>query len=198
MKHVTRIVLCALAAVILALPLAAAPQQAQSAKIKPALLVIDIQNCYLTSMSEQDKKVAMETIPYLIDLFRKSGYPVITVYHHELGTDFKPGMEAFEFPKTIPVAKNDPRIIKNFPNGFKKTELEKVLREKGCNTLFLCGLSATGCVLATYHGALDLDFRAFMVKNAIISDDTALTKAVQEICQTIDYSALALLLQSLK
>ena len=99
---------------------------------------------------------------------------------------------------TVAILPDDAKVIKNYPSAFKKTELDKLLKAKGCNTLFLCGLSAVGCVLATYHGAMDLDYDVFMLKDALISHDAALTKAVQEICKTIDYYALKLVLESLR
>jgi nicotinamidase-related amidase len=175
------------------------PAEAKPApvRMKPALLVIDIQNAYLPLMDEKDKKLGMEMINYVIALFRDNGHPVIRVYH----TDPKGGpvvdSEAFEFPKTVDVKPDDPRIVKNYPSAFKKTELDKLLRQKGCNTLFLCGLSAVGCVLATYHGAKELDYDTFMVKDALISHDNALTKSVQEICHTVDYWSLKLLLENI-
>ena len=164
------------------------------AKIKPALLVIDIQNAFLPYMDEKDKKMGMEGINYFIALFRAKGFPVIRVYHTDPNSGPKPDSEEFAFPKTVAILPDDPMIVKNHPSAFKKTELDKLLKAKGCNTLFLCGLSAVGCVLATYHGAQDLDYEAFMLKDALISHDAALTKAVQEICKTIDYYALKLVL----
>lgn len=172
--------------------------KAAPAKIKPALLVIDIQNAYLPYMDEKDKKMGMEVINYLIALFRANGFPVIRVYHTDPKSGPKPDSEAFEFPKTVAILPDDAKVIKNYPSAFKKTELDKLLKAKGCNTLFLCGLSAVGCVLATYHGAMDLDYEVFMAKDALISHDAALTKAVQEICKTIDYYALKLVLESLR
>lgn len=41
----------------------------------------------------------------------------------------------------------------------KNTDLDKILKEKDVNTLFLVGLSGTGCVLATYFGGIDHDLR---------------------------------------
>ena len=140
----------------------------------------------------------MEMINYYIELFRANGFPVIRVYHTDPQRGPKPGSEEFEFPKTVAVKPDDPKIIKNYASAFKKTELDKLLKAKGCNTLFLCGLSAVGCVLATYHGAMDLDYDVFMLKDALISHDAALTKAVQEICKTIDYYALKLVLESVR
>lgn len=177
---------------------AAEPAKAAPAKIKPALLVIDIQNAFLPLMDDKDKKMGMEMINFYIGLFRANGFPVIRVYHTSPASGPKPGSEEFEFPKTVAVLPDDPQIVKNYPSAFKKTELDKLLKAKGCNALFLCGLSAVGCVLATYHGAMDLDYDAFMLKDALISHDAALTKSVQQICTTIDYYALKLVLESVR
>jgi nicotinamidase-related amidase len=92
----------------------------------------------------------------------------------------------------------DTKIIKNYPSAFKKTELEKILREKGYDTLFLCGLSATGCVLATYHAAADLDYNVFMIRDALISPDAGLTQAVERICETVSLGGVDAMLKSSK
>jgi len=177
----------------LTLAFSAVPQPRQS-EVKPALLVIDIQNEFLPSMAEQDRKSGLEMINTYIALFRMYDLPIIRIYHTDPQEGPKPDTEAFEFPKTMMIRESDPKIIKNFGNAFKKTDLEKLLKEKGVNTLFLCGLSATACVLATYHGGLDLDFNTFMLKGALISGNADSTKAVHEICRTISPSALRLLL----
>ena len=195
MKKVVLLILLLLLLFSMAWLVAAEPAKAVPAKIKPALLVIDIQNAYLPYMDEKDKKMGMEMINYVIALFRANGFPVVRVYHTDLQGGPKPDSEAFEFPKTVVIQPDDAKVIKNYPSAFKKTELDKLLRGKGCNTLFLCGLSAVGCVLATYHGAMDLDYEVLMVKDALISHDAALSKSVQEICHTIDYYALKLLLE---
>jgi nicotinamidase-related amidase len=148
-------------------------------------------------MDEKDVKLGMEMINHYIGLFRSGGFPVIRIYHSDLRMGPKPGSEEFEFPKTVAVQNSDARIVKNHGNAFKKTDLDKLLKEKGCNTLFLCGLSAVGCVLATYHGANDLDYNTFMLKDGLISHDAELTSAVQRISKTIDYFAVGLVLRSL-
>jgi nicotinamidase-related amidase len=177
---------------------AADAPKAATTRVKPALLVIDIQNAYLPRMDEKDKKIGMEMINYYIGLFRANGFPVIRVHHTDLEMGPKPGSEEFEFPKTVAIQPEDPQIIKNYPSAFKKTELDKLLKAKGSNTLFLCGLSAVGCVISTYYGARDLDYDVFMLEDALISHDAALTKAVQEITATIGYYPLKLLLESVR
>ena len=175
---------------------ASAAEKPAPPKMKPALVVMDVQNVWLPYMDEKDKKVGMDMINHVIALFRDNGFPVIRVYHTEPGEGPAPGTEAFEFPKAVAVRDDDPKIVKNYGSAFKKTDLDKVLRDKGVNTVFLVGLSAVGCVLATYHGADDLDYNVFMVKHALISHDATLTKSVYDICSTISYGPLKLLLET--
>ncbi len=172
--------------------------QAQEAirdqEMKPALLVIDIQNSFLDYMSDE-KKLALEMINAAIYTFRQMKLPVIRVYHTNPGWGPEPGTEAFEYPKSVAILDDDPKVIKNYPNAFIKTDLDKILKEKGCNTLFLCGLSATGCVLATYHGALEREYKPFMIKEAIISNNAQYTNVIKDICSSVDFETMTIMLQ---
>jgi nicotinamidase/pyrazinamidase len=161
--------------------------------MKPALLVIDIQKAFLPMMSP-DKEMAMEYINALIDLFRKHGYPVIRVYHTSEEYGVTPGTDGFEFPESVKILPTDPKVIKTYPDGFNKTDLDKVIKATGSNTLFLCGLSAVGCVLATWIGAQNLDYKAFMVKKAIISHNAEYTKNVEEIFDAVPYDVVNLII----
>ncbi len=167
-------------------------------RTKPALLVIDIQNAYLPYMSEEDKRTGMYMINAAIELFRENGFPIIRIYHTDPKEGPPPGTKAFEFPETVKISPDDPKIIKNYPSAFKKTELGKWLRENEYNTVFLCGLSAVGCVMATYWGANDLDFKAFMIKDALISHNSTYTDFVEDICETVTYTAMKLILENLE
>ena len=164
-------------------------------QLKPALVIIDIQNQYLPYMSESDKKLALEMINASIFLFRQYNLPIIRVYHTDPKWGPKPDTKEFEFPDSIKTEPGDPKIIKNYPNAFKKTDLEKMLKEKEINTLFLCGLSAVGCVLATYQSALDLDYNVFMIKDALISHKSEYTDFVEEIEETISYHTMKIMLE---
>jgi nicotinamidase-related amidase len=167
-------------------------------EIRPALVVIDIQNIYLSMMDEKSKNIALWMINENIKYFRQHGFPVILVYHTDSRYGPEPGSEEFKYPSSIEINEKDLKIIKNYPNAFKKTDLEKVLREKGCNTLFLCGFSAVGCVLATYFGADALDFNVLMIKDALISHNATYTKFVEDICETVGPNAMTLILQNAK
>jgi nicotinamidase-related amidase len=164
---------------------------------KPALLVVDIQNEYLPVMDQKDVKPGMESINTVIGLFRKYHYPVIRVQHTQIGRGPAPGTEAFEFPKTIPVTVDDPQIIKNYPSAFTKTSLDSLLRAQGCTSVYLCGLSAVGCVLATYFGAMDRGYDTYMVREAIISHNADYTNVIRNITGALPLPSVELNLKVL-
>ncbi len=165
-------------------------------QIKPALLVIDTQNAYMGIVSEQEKFTAYYFINSLIDLFRKNGYPVIRVYHHDVLSGPHPGDEAFEYPSAIKVEKNDRMVVKTYPDAFNKTELDKVLKETGSNTLFLTGFSAVGCVISTYVGAMNHDYNVHMVKYAIMSHDAGYTDNIEIIFDAVSWEVVKQMVES--
>jgi nicotinamidase-related amidase len=172
------------------------PKEQTKAQIKPALLIIDIQNVYLSMVPEREKEVAMYYINGLIELFRSNGYPIIRIYHLDKESGPKPDSEQFEYPTSVLIKDEDAKVIKTYGNGFNKTDLDKIIKEQGSNTLFLCGLSAVGCVLATWIGAQDHDYKAFMVKNAIMSHDSNYTKNVEDMFDAVSYDIVQLILEN--
>jgi len=171
-------------------------KQEQKAPIKPALVVIDIQNAFLPSIPDKDKETAMEYINYYIQLFRSQGYPVIRVYHQSEEYGVLPGTDQFEFPASVLIKPDDPKVIKTYPDGFNKTDLDKVIKESGSNTLFLCGLSAVGCVLATWIGAANNDYKAFLLKDAIMSHNSEYTDNIEVMFDAVSYDVVKLILDN--
>lgn len=164
--------------------------------MKPALIIIDIQNQFLPWMVDEERELGLQMINNAIWLFRQNGFPVIRVYHSDPNGGPDPDSEAFQFPESVQIKDDDPMIIKNYPSAFKKTKLEQMLRDKNCNTVFLCGLSSVGCVLATYFGAQDRDIDAFMVKNAIMSHKESYSDFIQEICDSVSWKTLKVMLEN--
>jgi nicotinamidase-related amidase len=148
---------------------------------KPALLVVDIQNEYLPTMDQRDVEPGMKAINEVIGMFRKYRYPVIRVHHEEIGKGPSPGTEAFDFPKTVPVTADDPLIIKHHPSAFTKTSLDSVLKAQGVTTVYVCGLSAVGCALATYYGSMDRGYETHMVREGLISHNMDYTTVIRNI-----------------
>jgi nicotinamidase-related amidase len=164
--------------------------------IKPALLIIDVQNRYLSMIQPRDKELAFFFINLLIELFRKHDRPVIRIYHNNEAEGQRADTEEFEYPASILIKPEDPRIIKAYSDSFNKSNLNELLKATGSNTLFLCGLSAVGCVPATRIGAMNNDYRAFIVKDAIMSHNSEYTKQVEAMFDAVSYDVVSLILEN--
>ncbi len=174
----------------------ATAQEDAPAPVKPALLVIDVQRQYVPMMDASEEESATRYINGAIWYFRQHGLPVIRVYHTDPQHGPAPDSEAFEFVETIQVQEDDPKVVKHHGSAFVDTELDALLEEMGANTLFLCGLSATGCVLATYFGAQERGYDVFMIEGALLSPRAPHTEAVQEIVHTVGFPALRTILNA--
>jgi nicotinamidase-related amidase len=168
----------------------------QKNRIKPALLVIDIQNTYLKYIPDKDKESALTRINSYIEMFRSHDFPIIRIYHFSKEHGPKQGTEDFEFPGSVLIKPEDPKVIKTYPDSFNKTDLDKIIKEKKCNTLFLCGLSSVGCVLATWIGAFNHDYTAFIVKDAIMSHNKDYTNNIEIMFDAVGYDVIQLILEN--
>jgi len=132
----------------------------------------------------------VEVINSAIALFRKKGLPVIRVYHVDKGEGPLPGTEEFDVLPSIEIAESDPRVIKNYPNAFNRTELADLLSQRKVDTVILCGLSATVCVLATYVGAEDHDLHPFLLRDGVAAGSEQNVRFAEEIFETLSVGAL--------
>lgn len=161
--------------------------------MKPALLVIDIQNVWLRSSQglRESLEMRVEVINSAIALFRNKGLPIIRVYHVDKGKGPRPGTEEFEFLPSIEISDADTMVIKNYKNAFNRTGLMQILAENGIDVVILCGLSATGCVMATYIGAEDQDLHPFLLRDGVAASSEENVRFAEEIFETLSLGALA-------
>lgn len=171
-------------------------QDKATERMHPALLVIDIQNQFLPVMDEEGKEFAMYAINAYIDGFREAGFPVVRIYHSDKNAGPFPGTPEFEFPEDVRILPDDPKVIKTYGDAFNKTELDKVLKDLNVNTVFLCGLSSVGCVLSTYIGAQNHDFKAFLIKYALLSHKKEYTDQVEIIFGALESDAVEVMLNN--
>lgn len=181
---------------LLSVSLTLSSQDKPTERLRPALVVIDMQNQFLPMMDQEGKDFTFYVINAYIDGFRSGGFPVVRVYHSDPNYGPKPGTPEFEFPEEIHILPDDPKVIKSYGDGFNKTELEKVLRDLKVNTVFLCGLSATGCVISTYIGAKNHDFKAFLVKDGMMSPKNDYTRQIETIFDAVGYEAVEVMLEN--
>ncbi|MFC2086146.1 cysteine hydrolase family protein [Bacteroidota bacterium] len=173
-------------------------KEKETNEVKPVLIVMDIQNQYIPSMDKEETDLGLQYINAYIELFRKHDLPVITVYHQDKERGPHQDSLDFQFPESVNILPDDPKIIKNYPSAFTKTDLHKIIDENGGNTLFICGLSATGCVLATYLASYDYDYNAFLIKNGIISRNSTHTDQIEEIFGAVNYRIVKVLVESIQ
>lgn len=184
---------------LLAIPLLAQEETNEVKVMKPALLVIDIQNQYKDFIPEREREMGIMMMNISIYLFRQHNLPVIRVYNSdaEWGVP-EPGTDEFQFWEEVSIDSSDAMVLKHYPDAFKKTDLDKILNEKGINTIFLTGLSAVGCVLATYHGAKDRDYNTFLIKDAIMSHEKKFTDVIEEAYRAISWDTMKFMLDYMR
>jgi len=117
------------------------------------------------------------------------------VYHTSEDYEVTEGSPGFEFADTLNIMETDPMIIKTYGSAFVKTDLDKLLKEKDVNTLFLCGLSSVGCVLATYMDASGHDYKAFMIKDAMLSHSAEYTENIEEMFNAVDLETVLYMIE---
>ena len=157
------------------------------ASTKPTLLVVDIQNAWLDENADLKKSVEKRigVINEAIGWFRRNELPIVVIYHADKETGTLPGTEPFEFIHTVSIEDSDIKITKEYPNAFRKTLLETTLKSAGCDTVIIAGLSASGCVLATFFGALDHDLNPYLLEGGVASHSEEHVRFAEEICATI-------------
>lgn len=166
--------------------------------MKPALLVIDVQNEFFLSGEKTKKSLeqAMEYINEAIKLFRRKKLPIICIQDIDRESGRIPGTDGFEIPEFLAIEEGDSRIHKTYGNAFNKTTLEEELKKRGADTLILTGFAAEFCVLSTYRGARDLDFTPIIFRGSLASGSEENIRFVESLSDIISYGALKKVLES--
>ena len=144
--------------------------------MKTALLLVDIQNDYfpggameLVGMTEAGARAGE-----LLAECRRQGLPVFHVQHLALrkgATFFLPGTGGAQIHESVQPRPGEAVLTKNFPNGFRETGLEEILREAGIEELVIAGAMSHMCIDATTRAAADLGFRCTVVHDACAARD---------------------------
>ncbi len=164
--------------------------------MKPALLVIDIQKAWVNSSEGLRRAVQLRkgVINSAIQLFSEKELPVIAVYHTDKDG---PGEDSpdFQFIDSIDISEATEKVVKNYPDGFNKTDLEAILQKYGCDTVILCGLSALYCVLATYYGAMNRDLHVYLLRDGVAAGEEEYIRIVEGVCDSLSTQVLCQILK---
>ncbi len=144
--------------------------------MKNCLLVIDLQNDYFPGGAMELVGIvpAAANACILLDRFRKAGQPVIHIQHISIqpgATFFLPGSEGAQISPLLTPRPTESLIVKHYPNSFRDTTLLQTLRNKGIDTLTICGAMTHMCIDATTRAAFDLGFNCTVAEDACATRD---------------------------
>lgn len=160
--------------------------------MKPALLVIDVQNDFFEISPETAKSLdaAIQNINNALQLFRDKNLPIICIQHIDEKDNLIPGQTGFDLPDALKITNTDTTIHKTYGNSFNKTNLKQILNELDVDTVIVSGFCAEYCVLSTYRGAQDNDLTPVILRNALASIKLENIKFVESVSEIISLGAL--------
>lgn len=165
---------------------------------KTAVLVIDMQKDFTIPEGKfyypETTGKMMETFVPKLDKMRELGALIVVVYtahpanekevNPELTRMFKDGKKASlvegsegsKLDERIVVHEQDILFRKFVPSAFFKTDLEKVLRDRGIENVLVCGVKTNVCCRATATDAYSCKFKTFMISDMLGTN----TKAIND------------------
>ncbi|MGV8871196.1 MAG: isochorismatase family protein [Rhodococcus sp. (in: high G+C Gram-positive bacteria)] len=149
----------------------------------PAVLVVDIVQAYLVDGSPMRAPVdtAVTAAAQLVSAARAAGVPVVftRVSYQPGGNDgglfttkipalkiFEEGSELGDFPVEPRPLAGETVVTKQYASAFFGTSLAATLTASGIDTLYVCGLTTSGCIRASATDALQHGFRPLVVADA--------------------------------
>ncbi len=168
-------------------------------KLKPALVIIDMQHYFFRSEERRVKLTELiSSINELIDFAKDKNIPIyqiLTVHKDDKSTwnivmkkyNFAAlieGSKEAELLSEIKFDKSQEVIIKTRQSAFIRTDFENELRENNIDTLILCGVFTHGCVGRTAVDAYERDFNVIVAKEASFShiknQEEAMFEAIEQ------------------
>ncbi len=125
--------------------------------MKKALLIIDIQNDYFSGgkFPLWNTETTLANIEEAIHEAEAKDFLIIHIQHvanpdPDMAPFFNKGTEGVAIhPHILLAAPKAPVVIKEFADGFYKTELDEILAEANITDLILCGMMTQNCVTHT-------------------------------------------------
>ncbi|MAM76456.1 cysteine hydrolase family protein [uncultured Tistrella sp.] len=143
---------------------------------KRALVVIDVQNDYFPGgrWPLVGIEAAAANVARLIAAFRAAGEPVVHVRHEFAGEGapfFAAGSDGARIHDSVSPAEGEPVVLKHFPNAFRETGLDVLLREMGVDQVVIAGAMSHMCIDAGARAARDLGFEVTVAHDACATRD---------------------------
>lgn len=127
----------------------------------------------------------------LLSVFREQGWPVFfttvaysspdqaRIFREKLPSlnVLKAGSVLVEIDARVKPMAGEPVIVKHWPSGFFRTDLDERLRAAGVDGVVVTGLTTSGCVRATALDALQYEYRTIVPIEAVGDRDGAAHQA---------------------
>jgi nicotinamidase-related amidase len=144
-----------------------------------ALLVIDVQHALCTgAYAAFDIERVIATINAVSAQARSTGAPVVLVQHEDDGP-LAFGTEGWQLAPGLATHADDLRVRKTAADSFHRTELHRLLQERGITRLVVCGLQSDFCVDTTVRRALSLGYDVVLVADGHSTLDNDALSAAQ-------------------
>lgn len=149
--------------------------------MKPALLIIDMQNAFLDGDHLPfDGHAVGQRINLLAAAARQAQIPVIWVQHED-DDQLRRESTAWQIHRDLEVHDADVRLRKTTPDAFLDTGLAERLQERQVDTLVVCGMQTEFCVDTTCRRALALGWPVLLAQDAHTTSGNAVLTAEQVI-----------------
>jgi nicotinamidase-related amidase len=142
-----------------------------SAAPRRALIVIDVQNEYVTGnlrIQYPPVDAALSCIGRAIDAARAAGVPVVVVQNRAAPTSplFAHGSHGWALHPVVASRAHDHRVEKTLPSAFTETGLEDWLRARDIDTVAVAGFMTHNCDASTIVDAVHRGFAAEFLADA--------------------------------
>lgn len=160
-----------------------------------ALVLIDCQNTYRQgTLALTGVEAALDEAARLLDTARLLKIPVFHIQHDAgVGSLFDIRSEIGAIADKVRPRDGEPVIVKNYPNSFIATDLEKQLSATGTKDVLLAGFMTHMCVNSTARGAFNLGFRPTVIARATATRDLPDAKGQRVSAQVLQEASLAML-----
>jgi nicotinamidase-related amidase len=162
--------------------------------MKPALVVIDMQNKWISSAKTTypDREAVINNINKQITQFRENGWPIFffTLEHEADGSTLSAhdkkvwnisGTEEAALIDELRVEAKDFSLVKRRYSCFHDTDFLNIARGMGLTHLVLCGYQLSACVLSTAMDAYQHDFHPLVLSDCVLDTD------IRETTYFLDY-----------
>lgn len=136
-----------------------------------ALVMIDFQMDYFPEgrMELVGAEAAAARAQELLQHCRQLELPVVYLQHISVqpgATFFLPETGGIDLHGSLQPLGTETVLKKHYPNSFRDTGLQKLLRGQGIERLVFCGMMSHMCVDATVRAAFDLGFSCLLAHDA--------------------------------